>query len=96
MVPLHVNPLFDRLRDAERILVAGAGGGFDVYAGLPVALALQHLGKRVHLGNLTFSNLTAFDGEWLVDGLALVTPESAGSDDYSRNAPWPVGWQPGS
>lgn len=82
MVPLHINPLFDRLDGAERVLVVGAGGGFDVYAGLPVALALARLGKRVHLGNLTFSDLTAFDGEWVTDGLALVTPESAGSADY--------------
>lgn len=39
--------LFTRLRPASRVLVAGAGGGFDVYAGLPLALALA--GKQVHL-----------------------------------------------
>jgi hypothetical protein len=34
-------PLFTRLRTAHRILIAGAGGGFDVYAGIPLALALS-------------------------------------------------------
>jgi hypothetical protein len=42
MTAFHTNPLFARLESAERILVAGAGGGFDIYAGLPVALSLLH------------------------------------------------------
>lgn len=82
MTPLHQNPLFARLQDARHVLVAGAGGGFDVYAGLPIAFALRSLGKEVHLGNLTFSTLASHDGEWLADGLAVITPDSAGPDDY--------------
>ncbi|HEX6352237.1 hypothetical protein [Actinophytocola sp.] len=39
--------LFTRLRPAERVLVAGAGGGFDVYAGLPIAFAQHAAGKQV-------------------------------------------------
>lgn len=35
MTSLHEPPLFAALKHSERILVAGAGGGFDVYAGLP-------------------------------------------------------------
>ncbi|MGW7328228.1 hypothetical protein ACWGIU_06350 [Streptomyces sp. NPDC054840] len=46
MTALHSNPLFDRLADAEGILVTGAGGGFEIYAGLPVALFLMSQGKR--------------------------------------------------
>jgi hypothetical protein len=33
------------------VLVAGAGGGFDIVCCLPVALALRAQGHRVHLGN---------------------------------------------
>lgn len=33
MPPLHVNPVLARLEKSERILIAGADGGFDVYAG---------------------------------------------------------------
>lgn len=55
--PLFANPLFARLDSAERILVAGAGGGFDIYAGLPVALSLLHQGKDVRLANLSRSAL---------------------------------------
>ncbi|TMR93699.1 DUF1152 domain-containing protein [Nonomuraea basaltis] len=59
------SPLSARLEASSRILVAGAGGGFDVYAGLPLALALREQGKEVHLANLSFSRLDAIV---LVDG----------------------------
>lgn len=45
MFTLPEPPLFTRLRAAQRILVAGAAGGFDVYAGLPLAFALADMGK---------------------------------------------------
>ncbi|MFB8007187.1 DUF1152 domain-containing protein [Nocardia sp. NPDC056000] len=76
-------PLFTRLRDASSVLIAGAGGGFDIYGGLPLAVALEGLGKRVHLANLSFSDLRRTPLEdWLLPGVAAVTPETTGNDDY--------------
>lgn len=76
-------PLFTRLRQAGTILLAGAGGGFDVYSGLPIALALHRLGKRVHLANLSFSDLGRLAADdWVGPGVALITPDSHGNDDY--------------
>ncbi|UGT43541.1 DUF1152 domain-containing protein [Nocardia yamanashiensis] len=76
-------PLFTRLRDATRVLIAGAGGGFDVYGGLPLAVALQAQGKTVHLANLSFSNLRRLAlHDWFAPGVAAIGPESAGNDDY--------------
>lgn len=76
-------PLFSRLRSASSVLVAGAGGGFDVYAGLPLVFALRGLGKRVHLANLSFSELGWLDlDDWVAPDLAAVGPDSAGSADY--------------
>ncbi|MEH1129501.1 hypothetical protein [Micromonospora sp. CPCC 206061] len=37
MFSLSVPPLFAALAPARSVLIAGAGGGFDVYAGLPLA-----------------------------------------------------------
>ena len=54
-------PRIAALGSAERVLVAGAGGGFDGYAGLPLALTLGRLGKEVHLANLSFSALDLID-----------------------------------
>ncbi|WP_199856686.1 DUF1152 domain-containing protein [Nocardia suismassiliense] len=76
-------PLFTRLRKASRVLIAGAGGGFDVYGGLPLAVALEGLGKEVFLANLSFSDLrrTPID-DWLAPGVAAVHPDIDGNDDY--------------
>lgn len=83
MTALHTNPLFARLDAAERILVAGAGGGFDVYAGLPVALSLLHQGKDVHLANLTFSSIEGLSvDDFLAPDVAVITPETSLHQTY--------------
>ncbi|WP_313885879.1 DUF1152 domain-containing protein [Fodinicola feengrottensis] len=76
-------PLFTRLRGTDRVLIAGAGGGFDVYAGLPLAVSLRQLGKQVFLANLTFSDLNQVDlDDWPHPGVASIRPDTAGSPDY--------------
>ncbi|WP_171163529.1 DUF1152 domain-containing protein [Streptomyces sp. I05A-00742] len=83
MTSLHTNPLFARLADAERILVAGAGGGFDIYSGLPLALSLLHQGKEVRLANLSFSALEGLPSDdWAAPDLVAVTPESGLHQSY--------------
>lgn len=83
MTALHTNPLFDRLESARHVLVAGAGGGFDIYAGLPLALSLLHQGKDVHLANLTFAAVEGLPVEdWLAPDVALVGPRSALHQPY--------------
>ncbi len=49
-------PFFQRLDACQRILLAGAGGGYDLVGGVPLALALRQAGKTVHLASLTFSD----------------------------------------
>ncbi|MFD7658204.1 DUF1152 domain-containing protein [Actinosynnema sp. NPDC059797] len=83
MFSLARPPLFDRLAPASSVLVAGAGGGFDVYAGLPLVFALRGLGKRVHLANLSFSDLDRLDlDDWVAPDVAAVGPGSAGGEEY--------------
>jgi hypothetical protein len=82
-VTLAVPPLFAALDGASSILIAGAGGGFDVYAGLPLAIALWDKGLQVHLANLSFSQLELLDIDvWVAPNVAAVTPVTAGLDDY--------------
>jgi len=47
-------PILDCLENSQNILIAGAGGGFDVFSGLPIYFALRKLGKTAHLANLSF------------------------------------------
>ncbi|MER5449712.1 DUF1152 domain-containing protein [Streptomyces sp. NPDC002766] len=83
MFTLTEPPFFTLLRDARRVLVAGAGGGFDVYAGLPLALALRSAGKEVHLANLSFADLYGLDLDvWLEADVAAVRPDTPARGDY--------------
>jgi hypothetical protein len=92
MTPSLLEPaLLTRLNRHDRILIAGAGGGFDVYAGLPLAMALRRAGKQVSLANLTFTYLGETDVAYLAPHLATVTAETTGADRYfpeRRLAEW--------
>jgi len=80
---LATPPLFAALAPERRVLIAGAGGGFDVYAGLPLALALWHSGVQVHLANLSFSQLELVDRQfWVAEHVVAVTPETTTPDWY--------------
>ena len=46
--------LLERLSPCERVLLVGAGGGYDVYCGLPLYHWLKARGKQVHLASLSF------------------------------------------
>ncbi len=55
-------PIFDRLASCQNILIAGMGGGFDVFCGLPIYFELQKRGHNVHLANFSFSDIEAARG----------------------------------
>lgn len=75
-------PLFERLHGSRRILVAGAGGGFDVMSGLPIALSLRAMGKSVHLANLTFTYLGATEARAIGPGLFEVRADTQSDERY--------------
>lgn len=75
-----MNPFFDRLREPKNILIAGCGGGFDVFGGVPIAEYLWAHDKRVVVANFSFTNLWLCGGErinpttWRVDRSAAEIP----------------------
>lgn len=75
-------PLFAALADSRRILVAGAGGGFDVLGGVPLALALRDRGAEVFLANLSFVSSGFSLDAWLAPHVASVTPATSGFAEY--------------
>jgi len=71
------------IENSQCVLVAGAGGGFDVYAGLPMYEPLRSLGKTVFLANLSFVPLGTTSAEALTRALYAVEPTTtAGQDLY--------------
>jgi len=75
-------PFFSELEEAQTILIAGAGGGFDVFSGLPLYFGLRAAGKQVHLANLSFSHLEAATGRQLAPATLEVTADSNVTADY--------------
>ena len=71
-----------RLDNTSRVLLAGAGGGFDVFAALPMFLALRKAGKQVYLANLSFTYLGGTNAERLCPCLWRVDHTSKGEARY--------------
>lgn len=69
-------PILERLQSAQTILLAGAGGGYDIFAGLPLYFALRAQGKTVHLANLSFSSIHATNARKLSPALLRVTDKT--------------------
>ncbi len=75
-------PFFDALEGADSVLLAGAGGGYDIFAGLPLYFALKGAGKTVHLANLSFSRIDICDGRHVGEAVVEVTRETKGGTGY--------------
>ncbi|MEM6769825.1 MAG: DUF1152 domain-containing protein [Bacteroidota bacterium] len=55
MAQLSLIPFFSEIEESQNILLAGAGGGFDIYSGIPLYFSLKELGKSVTLANFSFT-----------------------------------------
>lgn len=53
-------PFETLLPEGARVLIAGMGGGFDLFCGLPIYFELKERGYTVHLANLSFTDLKAY------------------------------------
>ncbi len=71
-------PFLAALEPARRVLVAGAGGGFDVFCGLPLYFALRDAGKSPFLANLSFTTLDHCQASRLGPALWEITADSGG------------------
>lgn len=79
-------PFFEELEKAQNVLIAGAGGGFDVFCGLPLFSWLKRAGKTVHLANLSFTQLSWCEGVRPVSSILRVLPGTVGPYSYFPEA----------
>ena len=69
-------PYVHQLDQANSVLIAGAGGGFDIFCGLPLYFNLVAQGKTVYLANFSFTYLDFFkEGKWLTESMMKVTAD---------------------
>lgn len=75
--------IYDQLDRCENLLIAGMGGGFDIYCGLPIYFEMKKRGKIVHLANLSFVEAWAVEKKLsLTKYCNGVSPESLGPAHY--------------
>jgi hypothetical protein len=69
-------PILENLSHCENLLIAGMGGGFDLFCGLPIYFELIKQGKKVHLANYSFSDIhLSTGGIQLTDTLIGITAD---------------------
>lgn len=71
-----------RLLRYRTVLIAGAGGGFDVYGGLPLGLLLTAHGVRVHYANFSFVDHAVLEQCADASGIGIVGPDTPGPSGY--------------
>lgn len=76
-------PILEQIPQSSSVLIAGAGGGYDVFSGLPLFFELEERGYDVHLANFSFSDVVGlYEGEQLSDTLVGVSIDVENIDDY--------------
>lgn len=75
-------PFLKEICRHDNILLAGAGGGFDIFSGIPLFEYLTSKGKEVHLASLSFSSLKDSRGEKLRNDFLKVLPDTPGDNWY--------------
>ena len=75
-------PFFNELERAQTVLLAGAGGGFDIFCGLPLFFWLKKQGKTVHLANLSSGALGFTNAESPIPALWKITQHTSISSNY--------------
>lgn len=77
------SPFLNDLEKYDRLMLMGAGGGFDIFSGIPLYEYLVSRGKRVFLGNLSFADLIDHNGDRIRSNYYLeVNSDTPGNNGY--------------
>lgn len=70
-------PILSQISNCKNLLIAGMGGGFDIFCGLPIYFELKRHGIDAHLANFSFSDIESIDfGNRLSKTLVGITAHS--------------------
>ncbi len=84
-------PILPQILSCKNLLIAGLGGGFDIFCGLPLYFELKNMPLNVHLANFSFSDIVSLKngaiagwncGFSLSDTLVGVTAETESLNYY--------------
>lgn len=75
-------PFLEKIKKKKSILIAGAGGGFDIYSGIPLYFALKNVDNGVYMANTSFVDLELTDGRKLFSNLYEIDRNTLGDENY--------------
>ena len=81
--------VLEALKGRQRVLLAGCGGGYDIFGAIPLLSVLREAGHEVHLASLSFCYLNGLDGARQHDrfpNLYSVPSEAATEKTYCPEA----------
>lgn len=77
-------PILDQIANCKNLLIAGMGGGFDIFCGLPIYFELRKRGFNVHLANFSFTPFEHLSkAKFLTDSLVGITADVESPYHYS-------------
>jgi hypothetical protein len=89
-----LEPVAERLAGAKHVLLAGCGGGYDIFGGVPLGIELIDRGHDVHFASHSFCYLNALDGaaqHGAAPNLYAVPAAAATTETYCPEA-WLARW----
>ena len=87
-------PAHERLHAARKVLLVGAGGGYDVFGGVPLFVALRDRGIAVDFASVSFTALDSLSGARVdteAPGLYSIDGSAAVETSYCPEA-WLARW----
>lgn len=87
-------PIAKRLAGSKRLLLMGAGGGYDIFGAVPLFTALRAAGKVPHLAGVSFASLGTLSGcvaQPDYPSLFAVSADAATGEAYCPEA-WLAKW----
>ncbi|TFG00606.1 MAG: DUF1152 domain-containing protein [Promethearchaeota archaeon] len=75
-------PFFTQIEEAEKILLCGAGGGFDVLGGVPLYFYLKELNKKIRFASYSFTDFNNIKGKFINEHCKVINYDTPISRDY--------------
>ncbi|MFW9874687.1 MAG: DUF1152 domain-containing protein [Candidatus Thorarchaeota archaeon] len=86
-------PFFEELNHSYNILLAGAGGGHDIYSALPLYFMLQKMKKRILLASYSFTRIERTKADEICDNCSMVTHQTKSPEnEFYFPEKWLADW----
>ncbi len=75
-------PFVKEIEHSEKILLSGAGGGFDVFGGIPLYFNIKNKKKEIGFASYSFTDLDDIDAEFINENCAVIRYSTLASREF--------------